>query len=151
VKVKFNVSPLKTHPSQWPFLSFVESEPDSDDEEKIAATPADFFDEEEDERIERELADIPAGTPGSHGAARLSCPACFALLCTDCQRHAHHKTQWRAMFVTENCAVAQEPLVPEGAGPDEKVYPVSCATCGNSVGVLDCDEVYHFFSVAPGL
>ena len=32
---------------------------------------------------------------------------------------------------------------------DEIFKPVHCASCGVEVGVLDQDEVYHFFNVAP--
>merc|ERR1712228_703596 len=36
--------------------------------------------------------------------AVLNCPACFTVLCLDCQRHELYKTQYRAMFVV-NCTV----------------------------------------------
>ncbi|KAF8065639.1 hypothetical protein HT031_003240 [Scenedesmus sp. PABB004] len=39
--------------------------------------------------------------------AILSCPGCFATLSIDCQQHAHHKNQYRAMFVT-NCDVRRD-------------------------------------------
>merc|ERR1712126_521804 len=36
--------------------------------------------------------------------AVLNCPACFTVLCLDCQRHEIYRTQYRAMFVM-NCSV----------------------------------------------
>ncbi|KAG2482557.1 hypothetical protein HYH03_018516 [Edaphochlamys debaryana] len=44
--------------------------------------------------------------------ALLSCPACFTMLCMDCQRHDKFHHQYRAMFVM-NCRVGDDP---EGAG-----------------------------------
>ena len=35
------------------------------------------------------------------------------------------------------------------AGAVDVVYPVLCEDCGTQVGVLDVDEVYHFFNVLP--
>lgn len=108
------------------------------------------------------------------GDVRLSCPSCFALLCTDCQRHARYKTQWRAMFVTDNCVVdeAADRLVPNPAAASgsggggqfddapeaaaeaaaaEEVAAVKCGACGAQVAVLDSDEIYHFFGVIPSV
>ena len=34
-----------------------------------------------------------------------------------------------------------------GGGGDDVYYPVCCATCKQEVGVLDSDDVYHFFNV----
>ena len=42
--------------------------------------------------------------PLPNSDAVLNCPACFIVLCLDCQRHETYDTQYRAMFVT-NCTV----------------------------------------------
>lgn len=39
--------------------------------------------------------------------ARLSCPYCFTLLCTECQRHQTYWNQFRAVFV-KNCNVLKQ-------------------------------------------
>ena len=36
-----------------------------------------------------------------------------------------------------------------GGGGGEIVSPVECSNCGASVGVMDENEVYHFFGVIP--
>jgi hypothetical protein len=38
-----------------------------------------------------------------------------------------------------------------GADSKEAVKPVTCGSCGAQVGVLDSDEVYHFFGVIPSV
>jgi hypothetical protein len=35
--------------------------------------------------------------------------------------------------------------------PNEVFQPVMCSACGTEVGVLDSDEVYHFFDVFPNV
>jgi hypothetical protein len=148
-----------------------DSDRDSDDEDggAVDAAPDELYDGDEDVALEKEVA----GLTGRErvGEVRLSCPCCFALLCTDCQRHARFKTQWRAMFVTDNCVVdaAAERLVPNPAAagssgggqfddaPEaddeaaEAVLAVRCGNCGAQVAVLDSDEVYHFFGVIPSV
>lgn len=82
-------------------------------------------------------------------------------------------TQYRAMFV-RNCTVRTDQILREGkqekkskrkrktnAGPDlgssepkddaqGLIYrPVCCLVCSTEVGVLDEEEVYHFFNVIP--
>ena len=42
--------------------------------------------------------------PLPNSDAVLNCPACFTLLCLDCQRHTLYSNQYRAMFV-QNCSV----------------------------------------------
>lgn len=37
----------------------------------------------------------------------------------------------------------------ENADRDEVFHPVCCSGCATEVGVLDRDEVYHFFNVIP--
>ncbi|KAJ1702071.1 hypothetical protein LUZ63_001850 [Rhynchospora breviuscula] len=105
--------------------------------------------------------------------AVLSCPACFTTLCLDCQRHEKYVTQYRAMFV-RNCTVKTDQILREekkrkkpkrkrntNAGPESglsepkedargPIYrPVCCSVCSTEVGVLDDEEVYHFFDVIP--
>ena len=84
--------------------------------------------------------------------AILSCPCCFNLLCIDCQRHDRFLHQYRAMFV-QNCQVQRtERLRDPAAAPGDSssfLYPVRCKSCQAEVGVMDEDEVFHFFDVLP--
>lgn len=83
--------------------------------------------------------------------AFLSCPACFAPLCVDCQRHDTRHTMFRAMFVLENVLVDRGRSVRPEAGSDDDTkrnyYAALCRVCKSHVGVQDEDEVYHFFHV----
>ena len=145
---------------------------DSDDE-VLEAEEDELYDDEEDDQLE---ADRQVRGRGGGNMVVLSCPACFSVLTTDCQRHHIYKTQWRAMFV-QNCAVREidameapgrggkgSRAAANAAGPgydgyeeedeeeeEEVVKPVDCAVCGASVGVMDSDEVYHFFNVVPSV
>ena len=112
---------------------------------------------------------VPKGFPGTkekplpNSDAVLNCPACFILLCLDCQRHSQYEHQYRAMFVM-NCEVdysqhlkypkaknkrkrgkknKNEPMVDE----NDMFNPVKCNRCSTQVAVYDKDEVYHFFNV----
>merc|ERR1712037_976073 len=102
--------------------------------------------------------------------AVLNCPACFTVLCLDCQRHELYQSQFRAMFVV-NCVVdgtqrLKFPLKNNkkrknkrkgksgdtildtiNEDDDENYNPVKCEECSTEVGVFDKDEVYHFFNV----
>jgi len=105
--------------------------------------------------------------------AVLNCPACFTLLCLDCQRHDFYEGQYRAMFVM-NCATdktenryipsksgrykgrkrklsngSAEAAVPPSFQPDssDSFNPVKCKVCNTEVAVFDSDEVYHFYNV----
>ena len=135
-----------------------DSERDSDDEDEEEVETDELYDEEEDDKMEGEIGALPSGQ--RHGETRLSCPSCFATLCTDCQRHSTFKNQWRAMFVTDACsvdrsavlrpaAVASPSLAGGGRAEEETVCPVTCGACGATVGCLDGDDVYHFFGVIP--
>merc|ERR1712037_825578 len=109
------------------------------------------------------------GLPSSD--AVLNCPACFTVLCLDCQKHELYQSQFRAMFVV-NCVVdgtqrLKFPLksnkkgknkrkgksgdatnaVPLNEDIDENYNPVKCEQCSTEVAVFDKDEVYHFFNV----
>uniref|UniRef100_A0A0B7A202 E2F-associated phosphoprotein n=1 Tax=Arion vulgaris TaxID=1028688 RepID=A0A0B7A202_9EUPU len=102
--------------------------------------------------------------------ALLDCPACMTTLCIDCQRHATYKHQYRAMFVmncvTDKSESLQYPVqapkkrkhkkkVPHVASVSSNENPLSsdlfnpvrCTECNTVVGVVDHDEVYHFFNV----
>jgi len=100
----------------------------------------------------------PAKLPNSD--AVLNCPACFTVLCLDCQRHEVYNTQYRAMFVV-NCTVNTEqklkfPVKGKGkrgkggkvvTDPNSDYHPVMCDNCKTEVAMYDQDEVYHFFNV----
>lgn len=89
---------------------------------------------------------------GPRTDAHLSCPACFTPLCIDCQRHATRPHCFRAMFVLADTMVDKGWLVRPEAGtesddPNERFFAVLCRVCKSHVGVIDQDEVYHFFNV----
>jgi len=97
--------------------------------------------------------------PLANSDAVLNCPACFTVVCLDCQRHELYKTQYRAMFVI-NCSVNTEeimklPVKKRGKGkkgktithPDDEYHPVRCDQCRTEIAMYDKDEVYHFFNV----
>lgn len=115
--------------------------------------------------------DKPKPLPNSD--AVLNCPACFAVVCLDCQRHETYPDQYRAMFVL-NCNVDQtqklkfplskkaakkkrskgggggagsESLGREDADDAEDYNPVKCEACSTEIAVFDKDEVYHFFNI----
>ncbi|KAH9499538.1 hypothetical protein Btru_078083 [Bulinus truncatus] len=115
----------------------------------------------------------PRGPDGKRKKAQnsdalLDCPACMTTLCLDCQRHEIYKHQYRAMFVM-NCMVDMSETLecPEQATKKRKkkgfpktdtqnssaststdmFHPVKCTECNTVVGVIDKDEVYHFFNV----
>lgn len=109
--------------------------------------------------------------------AILNCPACMTTLCIDCQRHELYTNQYRAMFVMNCCIIRSEQLrYPESknkkkkwrkkkrrheetmeggeadeegseAAGDELFNPVKCSICNTEVGVLDKQEIFHFFNV----
>ncbi|KAJ0837974.1 putative E2F-associated phosphoprotein [Helianthus annuus] len=103
---------------------------------------------------------------GQYSDAVLSCPACFTTLCLECQRHEKYVTQYRAVFVV-NCKVKKGQVSDKGSlkrkrvrkgaggggggsgGGDESFSPVCCSVCETEVGVIDDDEIYHFFNVLP--
>lgn len=82
-------------------------------------------------------------------------------------RHEKYVTQYRAVFVV-NCKVGNEQTMHQSilrpkrgkrrkdsgesevnlAG-GEKFKQVCCLACSTEVGVIDEDEVYHFFNVLP--
>lgn len=101
--------------------------------------------------------------PLPNSDAVLNCPACFNVLCLDCQRHDVYETQYRAMFVT-NCSVdttqrlkypkakagskkKAKKTLEEVTDPPDEFHPVKCDHCSTEVAMYDKDEIYHFFNV----
>jgi len=104
--------------------------------------------------------------PSKNSSAVLNCPACFVVLCIDCQQHEIYQHQYRAMFVM-NCKedTAKKLTFPviktkskkkgknvqnefsNELDPDEIFHPVKCVQCSTQVAMFDSDEVYHFFNV----
>jgi E2F-associated phosphoprotein len=95
--------------------SATDSSSDSDSESVV---PDDLFDDQADEDDEAYVyRHLRSGAPSvvdtaspttkdsekhtkpRNSDAVLSCPACFRIVCMDCQRHEHYKNQYRAMFV----------------------------------------------------
>eukprot|EP00873_Tetraselmis_striata_P045821 jgi/Tetstr1/466085/TSEL_010670.t1 len=128
---------------------------------------------------ERDAVWADAARGGRPSDAILSCPACLTTLCLECQQHELYEGQFRAMFVRNCAlggptAAAARPggatagakrgldgqpggaaggasgrtRGGAGAGGDG-LRAVRCGTCGAEVGVLDAEEVYHFFNVFP--
>ncbi|KAL7132176.1 hypothetical protein ABFS83_12G054500 [Erythranthe nasuta] len=132
----------------------------SDDDEIDYSVKPEFYDPKIDERNEKW---VKKQRRGFSSDAVLSCPACFTTLSFDCQRHDKYLTQYRAIFV-ENCRIKEEVATPgskrkrnkkgssqseEGAVATETYKSVCCSVCSTNVGVIDEDEVYHFFNVLP--
>lgn len=80
-------------------------------------------------------------------------------------RHEKYVTQYRAMFVV-NCRIKEEVSEPgnkrkrnrRGSRTEANPSPtaaadtfkrVCCDVCSTDVGVIDEEEVYHFFNVIP--
>ncbi|GLT87130.1 hypothetical protein SLE2022_052290 [Rubroshorea leprosula] len=137
----------------------------SDDDEIDYSIKPEFYDPELDDKDEEWVQNKRKGRISD---AVLSCPACFTTLCLECQRHEKYLTQYRAIFVLnckiENDQVRQAREKPkrgkrkrvssesETAVTDGEMFkPVCCSVCSTEVGVIDEDEVYHFFNVLPML
>ena len=129
--------------------------PPSDEplEEKAAKTESLYSKTQDDKDAAWIRAHYLRHRQGSDGKARpsdatLSCPCCFTVICYDCQRHETYRNQFRAMFVA-NCHISEDSLLRSTI--DSVVFkPVACNHCNTEVGVIDEDEVYHFFSVLTG-
>ncbi|GFP83027.1 e2f-associated phosphoprotein [Phtheirospermum japonicum] len=77
-------------------------------------------------------------------------------------KHEKYVTRYRAIFVV-NCRIKEEVAQPGSkrtrnkgsargaeAGPAAETFKrVCCSVCSTDVGVIDEDEVYHFFNVLP--
>ena len=66
-----------------------------------------LYDEQEDDETS-EWAHGSLYSTGKHETdAVLTCPSCFTMVCSDCQRHAVYSSQYRAMFV-HSCRVVMD-------------------------------------------
>jgi len=127
-----------------------ESDDDDDDELKIIE-PDPLYDPLMDDKDEEWVNKKYRNPSGRESDAVLTCPACFATLCYDCQRHSRYKGQYRAMFV-QNCKVLNyevRPLIGD-TDPEMRYYPVHCEDCNTQIACIDSEEVYHFFHVLEG-
>lgn len=136
----------------------------SDDDEIDYSIKPDFYDSDLDAKDELW---VHKKRQGRYSDAVLSCPACFTTLCLECQRHEKYVTQYRAVFVV-NCNTKNEQVPQQntqksrrrkrardcsgtqaGAVGGETFRQVCCSVCSTEVGVIDEEEVYHFFNVLP--
>ncbi|KAK3222404.1 hypothetical protein Dsin_009429 [Dipteronia sinensis] len=135
----------------------------SDDDEIDYSVKPEFYDPEVDAKDEIWAQKLRKGRQSD---AVLSCPACFTTLCLECQRHEKYVTQYRAIFVV-NCKIGNGQVREISAKPKkgkrrresseseeatavaETCKPVCCCICSTNVGIIDEDEVYHFFNVLP--
>lgn len=135
----------------------------SDDEIDYSIKP-EFYDPELDDKDE---VWVQKKRDGRTSDAILNCPACFTTLCLECQRHEKNVMQYRAIFVV-NCKIKSEQVVAQlgskrkrgkkgrrsseaeaGSDTGETYKHVCCSVCSTEVGVIDEEEVYHFFNVIP--
>ncbi|KAH6815362.1 E2F-associated phosphoprotein [Perilla frutescens var. hirtella] len=131
----------------------------SDDDEIDYSSKPEFYDPKVDEKEELWARKQRGGRTSD---AVLSCPACFTTLCLDCQRHEKYVTQYRAMFVV-NCRINDEEVSQPGSNRKrnrrgsrteadstaQTFKRVCCSVCSTDVGVIDEEEVYHFFNAIP--
>ncbi|XP_061368641.1 uncharacterized protein LOC133311595 [Gastrolobium bilobum] len=136
----------------------------SDDDEIDYTIKPEFYDPDLDDKNELW---IHKKRHGRDSDAVLSCPACFTTLCLECQRHEKYLTHYRAIFVV-NCKIENDQVLRQNIsrsgkrkrtgrldGSDahsnniETFKQVCCSVCSTEVGVIDEDEVYHFFNVLP--
>ena len=120
-----------------------------------------FFDADADDADARALSRASGGSSATD--AILSCPGCFTEVCVLCQKHERYAGQYRAVFARNVCVVRESALVARGderardgdaregslSAVGERFHEVKCETCREVVGVIDDDEVYHFFNVFP--
>nr|GEY87244.1 hypothetical protein [Tanacetum cinerariifolium] len=76
--------------------------------------------------------------------------------------HEKYVTQYRAIFVV-NCKIKKGEVSDKGSlkrkrskkgfgsADGESYTPVGCSVCDTEVGVIDDEEVYHFYNVLPNL
>jgi len=120
----------------------------SDEEEEPPPEADEQFDPALDDADE---AWVSKQRGGGESDAVLSCPCCLTTLCLDCQQHCSYAGQFRAMFV-RHCRVERGAQLRAGgqvagAAEAEAFWAVHCASCETQVGVVDVEEVYHFFHV----
>ena len=154
---------------------YFDSDEEESDNRKVVTNDDLFYDPDKDDDDQDWIDSVrqsyhhqpgQAATKLPTSDAVLNCPACFTVLCLDCQRHEVYNTQYRAMFVV-NCTVNTEqklkfPVKGKGAGkgrrgkggkgkvvtdPNSDYHPVMCDNCKTEVAMYDQDEVYHFFNV----
>ena len=78
--------------------------------------------------------------------AILSCPQCLSTVCTQCHRHERFDLQFRA--VESFGTTVDEDIFPDDNG-SFRGRKVRCEACEETVGLLDEEDVYHFFNVVP--
>lgn len=136
----------------------------SDDDEIDYSVKPEFYDPSLDDKDELW---VQKRRKGRNSDAVLSCPACFTTLSLECQRHEKYVTQYRAVFAT-NCKIGSDQVLQQnnpkptagkrgrksggseaGSARSETFYKVTCSACSTEVGVIDEEEVYHFFNVLP--
>ncbi|KAK4798543.1 hypothetical protein SAY86_030869 [Trapa natans] len=141
----------------------------SDDDEIDYSSKQEFYDPKLDDKDE---SWVEKRRHGNATDAVLSCPACFTIICLECQRHETYVTQYRAIFVV-NCKIKCEDVINQkiiarpGTGRGkrgrkttedrveadaiicESFKHVCCSVCSTEVGVIDEEEVYHFYNVIP--
>ena len=78
--------------------------------------------------------------------AILSCPKCLSTVCTQCQRHEKFDLQFRA--VESFGTTVDEDIFTDDNG-SFRGRKVRCEACEETVGLLDEEDVYHFFNVVP--
>ncbi|KAG5531572.1 hypothetical protein RHGRI_026249 [Rhododendron griersonianum] len=135
----------------------------SDDEIDYSVKP-EFYDPSLDDKDELW---VQKKRKGQYSDAVLSCPACFTTISLECQRHEKYVTQYRAVFVF-NCKIKTDEGSnvgsvkrkrgkrgrnagdnEAGSAGGETFKPVCCSVCSTDIGVIDEEEVYHFFNVLP--
>ncbi|CAJ1977661.1 unnamed protein product [Sphenostylis stenocarpa] len=137
----------------------------SDDDEIDYTTKPEFYDPDLDDKNEQW---IDRKRQGRVSDAVLSCPGCFTTLCLECQRHEKYLTQYRAVFVV-NCKIGNDKFSKQNTSRSRKrnrgserfdrndttstnietFKQVCCSVCLTEVGVIDQDEIYHFYNVLP--
>ncbi|CAL8990405.1 unnamed protein product [Prunus brigantina] len=136
----------------------------SDDDEIDYSVKPDFYDSDIDDKDELW---VQTKRKGRTSDAVLCCPSCFTTLCLECQRHEKYVTQYRAVFVV-NCKTGSDQVFHQKEGRPRKgklgresseseaipagnqtFKQVCCLLCSTEVGVIDEEEVYHFFNVLP--
>lgn len=122
----------------------------SDSSESGGGLGADeLYDAELDDMDELFVEQLRPGQAASD--AVLSCPGCFATVCTLCQRHATRRNQFRAIDVGSATTTAIEYRGGEAGGDGDggRLLEVHCSCCDTFLGVKDEGGVFHLFHVIP--
>jgi len=126
-----------------------ENDEEQDSGDELNHEPDPLFDPERDDKDEAWVRKNCMPQGGRKSDAVLCCPACFTLLCFDCQQHDEYANQYRAMFV-QNCKVLKQEVRPTEIGDDDpemRYRAVVCSRCSTNIAVYDTEEIYHFFNV----